>query len=72
MTKKPLSEVKRINLINAIQDCLENNESCSGRPLNDWQQGFLEDMSKRLSNKQDLIGNQYPALTKIIGFDFLK
>jgi hypothetical protein len=68
---KPFSESRRIALINAIQDALEANEHCSGRLLNEWESGFIEDISKRLSNKQDLIGNMYSKLTEIIGFGFL-
>jgi hypothetical protein len=62
------SDNKRINLINAIEEYLED----FGYKLNEWEAGFLEDIQKRLKNKIDLTQKQYNKLTDIIGFNFLK
>jgi hypothetical protein len=59
---------KRKNIINAIQDCLEEQ----AYKLSEWESSFLEDISKKLSEDKDLTTRQYDKLTDIIGFDFLK
>jgi hypothetical protein len=71
-TGKELSDQRRRNIINAIHDCLEDGRTESGISLNEWGEGFLEDISKLLSQKKTLSIKQYETLTNIIGFNFLK
>lgn len=57
-----ISANRRTVLINGIEDYLENNSDC-----NDWTVGFLEDISKLLSEKKDLSDKQYQKLLEFIG-----
>jgi hypothetical protein len=63
-----MTEHKRKNIINAIQDHLEDK----GDKVNEWEQGFLEDISKQLSEGRDLSTKQMDKLTDIIGYGYLK
>ncbi len=58
---KKITPNRRLNLINAIEEYLEDNPD-----LDDWSHGFLEDMQKQWRQGQDFIGGQYPKLLKYI------
>jgi hypothetical protein len=62
-----MTENKRKNLINGIEDYLED----FGYTLNDWEHGFLENISMKLFKGNELTRKQYDKLTDIIGFDWL-
>jgi hypothetical protein len=69
---RSFSQQRRTNLINAIQDCLEEGCTDSGKDLNEKEAGFLEDMSKDLSCGKNITTRQYDWLTDLVGFDFLQ
>lgn len=71
-SRHSFSEQRRTNIINAIHDCLEDGCSYSGKLLNEKEEGFLEDMSKDLSEGKDISVRQYDWLTDLIGFGFLQ
>ena len=57
---KVITENRRINLINGIQDVLEE------RDLNEYDHGFLEDIQKNwLQGGKDLTDKQWQYLIKI-------
>ena len=62
-----MTENKRKNLINGIEDYMEE----FGYKLNEWEQGFLEDISVKLSKGYELSQKQYDKVTDIIGFKWL-
>lgn len=54
---------RRQNIINAIQEYLENNDP----EMNEWTQGFLEDIQENLIRGGDLTPKQKDKLIDIIG-----
>ena len=62
------SESKRIKLINAIEDYLEDH----GSELREKDHGFLEDIQINwLQQGRDISQKQYDWVTDLIGFDWL-
>ena len=60
---KKITENRKLNLINAIQFVFEDPDDYD---LNEWEQGFLEDIQKRLQKGSDLTRKQYDKLMDII------
>ena len=60
MDKKIITDNRRINLINGIENALEDKD------FNEWEHGFLEDVQKQLQLGNDLSRKQYEKLIDII------
>jgi len=56
-----LTPNRRITLVNAIQEKFE-----SGDYISEWEQGFLEDVEKRIQNGKNLSSKQYIKLIDLI------
>jgi hypothetical protein len=60
---KKITQNRRINLINTIEDKLEDSSESA---LNEWSSGFLEDIQKRLRAGKDLTDPQWQKLLEYV------